>query len=83
MKTTKTLILAIFAAVSLGAGVAMAQDGPSSTSDYWGARNLEAITHQAAPRTAGNNISGFGSYWLHSTPAQADGGTVGGDGSGS
>jgi hypothetical protein len=35
MSTTKTLLLAGFAAVSLGVGQAMAQDGGGAVSDYW------------------------------------------------
>jgi hypothetical protein len=35
MTITKTLMLAAFAAISLGAGSAMASDGGGATSDYW------------------------------------------------
>jgi hypothetical protein len=35
MNTMKTLMLAGFAALSLGVGTAMAQDGGGATQDYW------------------------------------------------
>ena len=81
MKTVQSLTIAAAAVLSLGIGTAMA-DGPSTPSDYWGERNLEAITRQAVPQPVSNSISGFHSYWLHATPMHADGGTVGGDGAG-
>jgi hypothetical protein len=79
MKTTTTLMLA-FASLTLGAGSAMAQDGPSVTTDYWAAKNAAAMFRQA-PVNTGNSVGNLHSFWLRSSQVQ-DGGTVGSDGSG-
>ena len=42
MTKTKSLMLAAFAAVSLGAGTAMAQDGSGGGMDYWSQQNVIA-----------------------------------------
>jgi hypothetical protein len=60
MKTTRTLMLAAFAALSLGVGSAMAQEGGPSmpTVDYWAAK--EIATRQAqvvAPNTVQSGSS--------------------------
>jgi len=61
MNTTKTLMLAAFAALSLGAGSAMAQEGggPSMpTIDFWQAKALVAEHAQAAsPNTVQSGSS--------------------------
>jgi hypothetical protein len=76
----KTLILTAFAAaLSLGAGAAMA-DGADPANDYWGAKNREMISHQAAPRIS--SVGDYHSFLLRATPVQNDAGTVGGDGAG-
>jgi hypothetical protein len=76
----KTLILTAFAAaLSLGAGAAMA-DGADPANDYWGAKNLEMISRQPAPRT--NSTGDYHSFRVRVAPVQSDAGTVGGDGSG-
>jgi hypothetical protein len=50
MTTTKTLILAALAAISLGAGSAMAQEGGSSLmpgpNDYWTLQQRAVFAHQ-------------------------------------
>ena len=50
MTTTKTLILAALAAISLGAGTAMAQEGGSSLmpgpNDYWTVQQRAVFAHQ-------------------------------------
>jgi hypothetical protein len=43
MTTMKTLMLAAFAALTLGAGTAMAQDGGGGGMDYWSRQNMKAI----------------------------------------
>jgi hypothetical protein len=55
MATMKTLMLAAFAALTLGAGTAMAQDGGGGGMDYWSQQNMKAIQQGAmqANRTAG------------------------------
>jgi hypothetical protein len=57
MKITKSLMLAGFAALSIGVGSAMAQsETPSmSTGDYWSAKAA------AAQRAAGANVNQSGS----------------------
>jgi len=58
MTTTKTLMLAALAALSLGAGTAMAQEGGVSgmqTVDPWTAQNRFQYAHQA-PSTQTNQI---------------------------
>ncbi len=45
MNTTKTLMLAGFAAVSFGLGTAMAQDGGGATQDYWAQRYFAQVTN--------------------------------------
>jgi hypothetical protein len=51
MTTTKTLMLAALAAMSLGAGTAMAQEGGSSLmpgpNDYWMLQERAVLAHQA------------------------------------
>jgi hypothetical protein len=47
MTTMKTLMLAAFAALTLGAGTAMAQDGGGGGMDYWSQQNMKAIQQRA------------------------------------
>ena len=76
----KTLILTAFAAaLSLGVGAAMA-DGADPANDYWGAKNIEMISRQAAPQAS--SVGNYRSFLLHATPTHNDAGTVGGDGAG-
>jgi hypothetical protein len=46
MSTTKTLALAALAALSLGIGSAMAQEGGSMPADFYGVLNAPAGTHK-------------------------------------
>jgi hypothetical protein len=48
MNPTKTLALAALAALSLGIGSAMAQDGGSLSADFYGVVNTPTGTHKAA-----------------------------------
>jgi hypothetical protein len=48
MTKTKTLILATFAALSLGGATAMAQDGNGGGLDYWSQQNVIAAQRAAA-----------------------------------
>jgi len=51
MNTTKTLALAVLAALSLGIGSAMAQDGGSMPADFYGVVKTPTGSHKvAAPR---------------------------------
>ena len=85
MKTMKTLMLATVAALTLGAGAAMAQDGPSGYfSDYQGSRVPAA--RQAQPRqvqAGASDLNAGGSAFqigpFHATPDRGVA-TVGGDG---
>jgi hypothetical protein len=52
MTMTKTLMLAAFAALSLGAGTAMAQDGGDGGMDYWSRQNVIAAQRAAAANPA-------------------------------
>jgi hypothetical protein len=52
MTMTKTLMLAAFAALSLGAGTAMAQDGGDGGMDYWSRQNVIAAHRAAAANPA-------------------------------
>jgi hypothetical protein len=63
MNTMKTLMLAGFAALSLGVGTAMAQDGGGATQDYWAQqyRLQAAKTNHQAPVQFGSSD--------HSAPA--------------
>jgi hypothetical protein len=53
MNTMKTLMLAGFAALSLGAGAAMAQESPSMipANDYWTQQQRALYAHQAPAAT--------------------------------
>jgi len=58
MNITKTLMLAGFAAMSLGVGAAMANDGGGASSDYWAqqyraAAAQNAVSEKAAPAQFG------------------------------
>ena len=62
MKTMKTLMLAACAALSIGAGTAVAQDGGGGGPDYWSRPTLEAAKkaatnygHSAAPVDSGSS----------------------------
>jgi hypothetical protein len=92
MKTTKTLMLAGLAALSLGVGTAMAQDGPSSYfPDYQAAKILAARqvrlgqvqsgTSDVNSMRAGTPNGDFQLGWFHATPDRGVA-TVGNDGSG-
>ena len=60
MKTLKTLMLAGLAALSLGAGTAMAQEGASmiGPNDYWTQHQRALYAHQAPAPTAVRTQSG-------------------------
>jgi hypothetical protein len=83
MTTTKTLIIAARVLVSLAVGstAAMAQDGASPASDYWGSKDLDAIMHQTTPQKSTVSPIEYRSFLLHSAPVQDMHGTVGSDGS--
>jgi hypothetical protein len=66
MNTMKTLMLAGFAALSLGVGTAMAQDGGGATADYW-ARQYRIQATQANQ----DAVVQFGSSDHHIAPAPA------------
>jgi hypothetical protein len=86
MNTTKTLMLAALAALSLGVGTAMA-DGSDVMNDYQAAKILAArqaqlgqIQSGASDMTSMRN-SNFQLGWFHATPDRGVA-TVGSDGSG-
>jgi hypothetical protein len=87
MNTTKTLILAGLAALSLGVGTAMAQDGPSSYfPDYQAAKILAARQAHAGEVQSGSadltsTRGGFQLGPFHATPERPDA-LVGGAGGG-
>jgi hypothetical protein len=60
MNATRTLMLAGLAALSLGVGTAMAQDGASMTSpnDYWTQQQRALYAHQAPAASAEQVQSG-------------------------
>ena len=69
MNTTKTLMLAAFAALSLGIGTAMAQDGSDVSNDYQAAKIWSNIRHGQTSLDAGSSDRGgwqLGPF--HSTP---------------
>jgi hypothetical protein len=73
MKTSKTLLLAGLAAVSLGIGTAMANDGGGATQDYWAQQYRiqaarQAAGNPAAPQTAPQ----FGSSDFSRAPVHID-----------
>jgi hypothetical protein len=89
MKTTKTLMLAGLAALSLGAGTAMAQETPSmiGPNDYWTQQQRAMYAHQAPASTAVRTQSGssdvrpaglgLGSGWIgDNAPHRFDYGTM-------
>ena len=45
MNTMKTLMLAGFAALSVGVGTAMAQDGGAASQDYWAQRYFAQVVN--------------------------------------
>jgi hypothetical protein len=94
MTTMKTLMLAGLAAMSLGAGTAMAQEGGPSMpgpNDYWTHQTLEMYAHQlpasnANPVQAGSsdvnkNANWFNSGWgNNNSPYRFQYGALGGNG---
>jgi hypothetical protein len=60
MTIMKTLMLAGFAAASLGIGTAMAQEGPSmiGPNDYWTQQERAVYAHQAQAATSGQVQAG-------------------------
>jgi hypothetical protein len=54
---TKTLMLAAFAAISLGAGSAMANDGGGATDDYWAREYRIEASRLAAANAAPGMVS--------------------------
>jgi hypothetical protein len=87
MNTTKTLMLAAAAALTLGAGSAFAQYGPGGYStDYQAARTAQSQLAQPGQVQSGssdvNSAAGSSQLgFIHATPDRGNA-TVGGDGSG-
>jgi hypothetical protein len=57
MTTTKTLMLAGLAVMSIGMGTSMAQDGGGATADYW-AQQYHAAANKTAAKETHSAVSG-------------------------
>jgi hypothetical protein len=69
---TKSLIIAAFAALSLTAGAAMAQDGPSGPAqDYQATKTFQWTSRQSQPHA--NIVGNYGSFLFHAVPVQSNG----------
>jgi len=73
----KTLILAAVTAISLTAGAAMAQE-TGAVIDYWGQKNVEMLSRQAAPAVQSSGT--LRSFVAHSQPTLEAPGLAGGGG---
>jgi hypothetical protein len=61
MTKSTTLMLAVLAMLSLGAGTAMAQDGGGGGMDYWSRQNMKAIQSGATTATGAGIPTQYGS----------------------
>jgi hypothetical protein len=72
MKATKTLTLAALAALSLGIGTAMAQDGGQAYPDWQGRRDMNAARQSYVPGTPYNGQPQSGSSDVNTMDSGAD-----------